>query len=88
MIVAMLAATMLLADSTPAAQAAATPSTPPAAAPAKKKADSDMVCKSEQVLGSRLPVKKCRTAAQAEQDKLDAQADLARAQGAMANNPH
>jgi hypothetical protein len=87
MIVALLAATLLLADSTtaaPPADAAA------AAQPAKKKADDPnaLVCRSEPVLGSRMPVKKCRTAAQAAQEKLDAQADLQKAQGGMANNPH
>jgi hypothetical protein len=90
MFVAMLVATVMLADTTTAAQAAVTPPAPAAetAPPAKKKADSDMVCRSEPVLGSRLPQKKCRTSAQAAQDKLDAQADLARSQGANANNPH
>ena len=93
MIVAMLAATVLLADSTTALQATGTTTAPtPAAAsqPAKKKAENqaDLVCKSEPVLGSRMPVRKCRTSAQAAQDKLDAQAELDRAQGAQANNPH
>lgn len=95
MIVAMLAATVLLADSTTALQATSpqpTPASPAAAAapPAKKQAgnQADLICKSEAILGSRMPVKKCRTAAQARQDKLDAQAELERAQGAQANNPH
>jgi hypothetical protein len=92
MIVAMLAATVLLADSTTALQAASTTAAPPPAASqaAKKKAENqaDLVCKSEPVLGSRMPVRKCRTSSQAQQDKLDAQAELERAQGAMANNPH
>jgi hypothetical protein len=95
MILAMLAATVLLADSTTALQAASTPATPAtqataAAQPAKKPAGSqaDLICKSEPVLGSRMPVRKCHTSAQAQQDKLDAQADLERAQGANANNPH
>ena len=57
---------------------------------AKKKAENqaDLVCKSEPVLGSRMPVHKCRTASQAAQEKLDAQAELERAQGSQANNPH
>jgi hypothetical protein len=86
MIVALLAATVLMAD------AATTP--PPAnaaaqAEAAKKKPEGDkLVCKSEQVIGSRLPVKKCRTVDQAAQDKADAREQLDRAQGAMANNPH
>ena len=94
MIVAMLAATVLLADSTTALQSTstttATPPTPAATQAAKKKAENqaDLICKSEPVLGSRMPVRKCRTASQAQQEKLDAQSELERAQGAMANNPH
>ena len=96
MIVAMLAATVLLADSTTALQATPTQSPPAgqttaAATPAPKKQagnQADLICKSEAVLGSRMPVRKCRTSAQAAQDKLDAQAELERAQGANANNPH
>ena len=92
MIVAMLAATVLMADSTTALQAAGSQANPPAATSeaAKKKAENhaDLICKSEPVLGSRMPVRKCRTASQAAQDKLDAQAELDRAQGAQANNPH
>jgi hypothetical protein len=95
MILAMLAATVLLADSTAALQATATPTTPAAQAtaaaqPAKKQAgnQADLICKSEPVLGSRMPVRKCRTSSQAAQDKLDAQAELERAQGAQLNNPH
>jgi len=95
MILAMLAATVLLADSATALQAAPTPVSPAAQAtaaaqPAKKQAgnQADLICKSEPVLGSRMPVRKCRTSSQAAQDKLDAQAELERAQGAQANNPH
>lgn len=94
MIVAMLAATVLLADSTTALQATSTPPAPAsqttAAVPAPKKVgnQADLICKSEPVLGSRMPVRKCRSSAQAAQDKLDAQAELDRAQGAQANNPH
>jgi hypothetical protein len=84
MIVALLAATVLMADATTAAS-----QSPPPAAAAKKADDGQkMVCKTEQVLGSRLPVKKCRTAEQAAAEKQSAQDDLQRAQGAMANNPH
>jgi hypothetical protein len=86
MFVALIAATLMMADAT----TGAAPSSPPPAAaaaaqPAKK---AEMVCKSEQVLGSRLPVKKCRTVDQAAQDKQDAREQLDHAQGAMANNPH
>jgi hypothetical protein len=89
MIVALFAAAVLLADTTPAAA----PTNPPPAAqaqaqPAKKKADdAQMVCHTEQVLGSRLPVKRCRTVEQAAADKASAREELDRAQGALANNP-
>lgn len=96
MIVAMFAATVLLADTTAALQSNPTTATPAgpataAAQPAPKKQannQADLICKSEPVLGSRMPVRKCRTSTQAAQDKLDAQADLERAQGAQAYNPH
>jgi hypothetical protein len=91
----MLAATALLAESASALQATTPPPpaqpAPSATAPAPKKQagnQADLICRSEPVLGSRMPVKKCRTASQAAQDKLDAQQELERAQGAMANNPH
>jgi hypothetical protein len=88
MFVALIAATLLMADATTAA-AADTPAPAAAAQPAKKKSDDQqLVCRSEQVLGSRLPVKKCRTAAQAAAEKQSAREELDRAQGAQANNPH
>ena len=85
MFVAMLAATILMADATTAA-----PVNPPAAAAqtAKKADDQKLVCHTEQVLGSRLPVKKCRTAEQAAAEKQAARDELDRAQGANAANPH
>jgi hypothetical protein len=64
------------------------PANPPAAAAqaqaanAKKKTDDNqLVCKSEQVVGSRLPVKRCRTAAQAAAEKQNAREELDRVQG-------
>jgi hypothetical protein len=84
MIVALLAATVLLADVTPAATPTAAPAAK-AAAPttAQKTADSNtkLVCKSEAVLGSRMPVKKCRTVGDAAAEKLEAQQALERMQG-------
>ena len=85
MFVAMLAATILMADATTAAPANS-PAAP--AQTAKKSDDQKLICHTEQVLGSRLPVKKCRTAEQAAADKEAARQDLDRAQGAGANNPH
>ena len=83
MIFALLAATVLMADSTTALQAAsATTNTPQAAAPAvepnakpKKQANNGLICRNEPTLGTRLPTKKCRTAEQiAEQQREDQQA--------------
>jgi curli biogenesis system outer membrane secretion channel CsgG len=87
MFVALIAATVLMADAASAAPTT-TPAATAAAQPAKKADGQQMVCKTEQVIGSRLPVKKCRTAEQAAQEKADAREQLDKAQGAMANNPH
>jgi N-acetylglutamate synthase/N-acetylornithine aminotransferase len=85
MIVALLAATVLLADVAPAVTPAAGAPTAKAAAPttAQKTADANtkLVCKSEPVLGSRMPVKKCRTVGDAAAEKLEAQQALERMQG-------
>jgi hypothetical protein len=81
MIVALLAATILMADAAPAATP--TPAADAKAAPATaKKASTDaLICKSEPVLGSRMPVKKCRTAGDAAAEKLQAQQELNKMQG-------
>ncbi len=89
MMIALLVATALMADTA----AAATPATPPAAPAAKtaqvaKKDDPNaMVCKSEPVLGSRMPAKKCRTQAQAAMEKEEARQQLDKMQGAT-YQPH
>ena len=90
MIVAMFAATALMVDAAATAQPTPAAETQPPAAtePAKKKETANLVCRSEPVLGSRLPTRKCRTAEQAQHEKEEARSDLARAQGAQANNPH
>ena len=87
MIIAVLAALALLAESTPAAQSASTPAPTPAPAagattPPAKAADNPMamVCKNEPVLGSRLPTKRCRTQGDIAQQRLDDRAALERAQ--------
>jgi hypothetical protein len=86
MIIALLAATVLMADSTPALQAAATAAQPQAAATAeqnaksKKPASNAIVCKNEPVLGSRLPTKRCRSAEQIAAQQQQDQADLDKAQ--------
>lgn len=84
MIIALFAATVLMADSTTALQAASTTTTAaqPQAVTAteqnakpKKPASNALVCRNEPVLGSRLPTKRCRTqeqmAAQQQQDQAD-----------------
>jgi len=79
MIVALLAATVLLADAAPAATPA-----PAAKTEVQKAAAADqnkLICKSEPVLGSRMPVKKCRTVGDAAAEKLQAQQELNRMQG-------
>lgn len=89
MFIALMAATVLLADATAAAPVNQPAQAQAQAQDAKKKSDDQqMVCRTEQVLGSRLPVKKCRTAAQAAAEKETARQDLDRAQGAQAINPH
>jgi hypothetical protein len=58
----MFAATIMLADATPAAATAATaatPATPAAAAEAPKTAKPKMVCRTEAVTGSMFPKKTC-----------------------------
>jgi hypothetical protein len=93
MISAILMAGMLLADTTAALQTtpdATTPAAKPTAtahtasqatAPAAKK-DNPMalVCRSEPVLGSRLPVKRCRTQGDVETEKLESRQALERSQ--------
>ena len=84
MIIALLAATVLMADATTTLQSTPSSSTtnaqPQAAAAAaepnakpKKQAGNTLVCKNEPVLGSRLPTKRCRTteqmAAQQQEDQ-------------------
>ena len=85
MIIALLAATVLMADATTALQTTASSAStnagqPQAVSPTaeqnakpKKQAGNTLVCKNEPVLGSRLPTKRCRTteqmAAQQQEDQ-------------------
>jgi hypothetical protein len=83
MISAILVAGMLLADTTATLQAApdasATAAKPAATAQtvsqatgiAKKNDPQALVCRSEPVLGSRLPTKRCRTQGDMAQQKID-----------------
>ena len=89
MIIAVLAAFALMAESTPAAQPTQdlTPSAAPAAgamSPRAKARAADnpmaMVCKSEPVLGSRLPTKRCRTQGDIAQQRIEDRAAIERVQ--------
>jgi hypothetical protein len=97
MISAILVAGMLLADSTAALQAApdatATPAKPAATVSqatgvaAKQRDPEALVCKSEPVLGSRLPVKRCRSQGDMAQQKIQDRQALERTQ-IMTDNGH
>lgn len=85
MMIALLAATILMADSTTAMQTApavssaapqAAAATAPDNAKPKKTAANTLVCKSEPVLGTRLSTKKCRTVEQMAQQRQEDQANL------------
>lgn len=86
---AMFAATMLLADTTPAAATAASnvnPATAAAAASAKPaKADKPrVICKTESVTGSLMPKKTCYTADDYAQRQQDERQNLERIQNNLA----
>jgi hypothetical protein len=84
---AMFAATMLLADTTPAAATAASNVNPAtAAAPAKPaKADKPrVICKSESVTGSLMPKKTCYTTDDYAQRQQDERQNLERMQNNLA----
>jgi len=84
MIIALLAATVLLADVTPAA----TPTPAEAAKPAKKDADPNArVCHNEVMAGSRLPVRKCVSSAEAAVEKERAEHELTKLQSDHYNAP-
>jgi len=85
MISVVLAAAVLLADTTATLQAAP-PAKIEAAAPEKAKDDSNtVVCKSEPVLGSRMPQKRCRTKGDMAAQKLEDRQAIERAQ--IRNDP-
>ena len=80
MIIALFAATVLMADSTTALQAATNAAQPQAAAEQNakptKQGSNALVCRNEPVLGSRLPTKRCRTTEQMAAQKQEDQANL------------
>jgi hypothetical protein len=79
MLIALFAATILMAESSPALQAATTtaPTQPAVASGAKtgKDAGNVLICRNEPIVGSRLPTKRCRTkeqmAAQKQEDQMN-----------------
>ncbi|HEY2753433.1 hypothetical protein [Phenylobacterium sp.] len=86
MIGVILAAAVLLADTTAALQPATDAPQPakpaPAAAAAKPKTDDSttLICKTEVVVGSRLGVKRCRTKADIDMQRFEDRQALERAQ--------
>lgn len=84
MLIALFAATVLMADTSTALQAApATSNTPQAVAATaepnakpKKQANNGLVCRNEPNLGTRLPTKKCRTPEQIAAQQLEDQQNL------------
>ncbi len=84
---ALLAATVLFADTTPAAADAAAKAAAPApaaAATAEAKPKPRVICKSEQVTGSLMAKKTCYTEDQAAQRKQDERQNLEKMQSQMA----
>ena len=73
MISAILAAALLMAETTPAAAADAAA---PAVAKGPKVNKDGMVCHSEEILGTKFPKRVCMTPAQAEDRARQDQADL------------
>lgn len=88
MILALLAASVLMADSTIALQATPAPTGAQAQATAAtaeqsaktKPSGNTLVCRNEPVLGSRLPTKRCRTTEQMAAQKQEDQANLEKMQ--------
>jgi uncharacterized protein (DUF2147 family) len=78
------AASMMLADATPAAATAVTPVQPAAAAAPAKKADEDkMVCKTEAVTGSLFPKKTCRLKSEFAHEQQEQRQNLQRMQNQL-----
>jgi hypothetical protein len=71
MISAILAAGILLADAMQAQDTKPTTVTPATSIAPKKDDTQEMVCHSEPVLGSRMPVKRCRTKGEMATRKLE-----------------
>ena len=82
MLLALLVALAATPDAAPAVGAAPSTTPPPAVAPAapaksaQKAADSEVICKTEQVTGSIFPKKVCRRKSDAEAARADQQQNL------------
>lgn len=88
---AMFAATVLLADTTPAAAAAAStvsPATVTAAPKADEAKKPRLVCRTEAVTGSMFPKKTCYSVEDAAQRKQDERANLERMQNTVGLQSH
>ena len=89
---AMLAATVLMADTTPAAAAAATTASPTpaagAAAPAKTADKPKLICKTEAVTGSLMPKKTCYTSDDLAQRRQEERANLEKMQNQLGLTVH
>jgi hypothetical protein len=88
---AMLAATILLADATPAAAAAATtvsPATVTATAKDAKANKPRLICKTEPVTGSMFPKKTCYASDDMAQRRQDERANLERIQSQIGLQSH
>ena len=83
----MFAATILMADTTPAAAAAATTVSPATvSAPATKDAKADkprLICKTEAVTGSLMPKKTCYTSDDLAQRRQEERANLEKMQNQL-----
>lgn len=88
MIIALMAATLLMAESAtalqvapaaPAASVEAPAATAPGARPAKAKGQT-LICRNEPTLGTRLPTKRCRTAADIAEQQRDSRSTLEKLQ--------
>jgi hypothetical protein len=88
----MLAATVLMADATPAAAAAAATVSPAtvngAATPDKTAEKPKLICKTEPVLGSLMPKKTCYTSDQMAQRRQDERENLQRMQNQVGLQVH
>lgn len=87
---AMFAATILLADTTPAAATAATTVSPATvtATPAAKTEKPRLICKTEAVTGSLFPKKTCYTSDDMAQRKQEERANLERMQNQIGLQVH